>query len=64
MNLAINNNPQMLIEQTQNYYGLKADLTAAMEFISQHVQATPGAFYDWIMKKNKHILEKKRGRRR
>ncbi len=63
MNLAINT-PQMLIEQTQNYYGLKADLSAAIEFISQHVPATPGAFYDWITKKNKNILIKKRGHRR
>ncbi len=63
MNLAINT-PQMLIEQTQNYYGLKVDLSLAMEYISQHVHVTPGAFYEWITKKNKNLFDKKRGRKR
>lgn len=42
--------PLMLIEETHNYYGLKADLSAAIDFISRNAPATPGAFYDWVMK--------------
>ncbi len=43
--------PSMLIEETYNYYGIKADLSAAIDFVNQHASVTPGAFYDW-MKKN------------
>lgn len=41
--------PLMLIEETYNYYGLKADLSAAIDFVSRNAPATPGAFYDWVM---------------
>ena len=46
-------NPQLLLDQTQNFYGLKADLSAAIEFIEKQVSATPGAFYDWFMTQRK-----------
>ncbi len=44
----MNLTPQMLIEQTQNFYGLKADIAAAIEFIDHCVSATPGSFYEWV----------------
>lgn len=40
--------PQLLIEQTQNFYGLKADIAAATEFLKLVVGATPGSFYEWV----------------
>lgn len=45
-------NAQLLVDDTQNYYGLKADISAAVEFITRNITATPGAFYDWIMRQN------------
>lgn len=48
--------PDHLIEETYNYYGLKAELSAAKEFISRNMSATPGSFYDWIMSKAKDKL--------
>lgn len=48
MNISILS-PQSLIEQTHNFYGLKADLAAAIEFIEKQVVPTPGSFYDWMM---------------
>lgn len=47
--------PQMLVEQTYNYYGLKADIAAAAQFIEKYVSATPGAFYEWV--NNQSALE-------
>lgn len=47
----MNITPQLLIEQTQNFYGLKAELSAAVEFLNRAVGATPGSFYDWVMDK-------------
>lgn len=44
--------PQALIEQTYNYYGLKADLAAAAEFIKLFVCATPGGFYEWLLRQD------------
>lgn len=46
-------NPQLLIEETYNFYGLKASLAAATEFIKQFGSATPGSFYDWVHKAEK-----------
>lgn len=48
--------PQILIDETHNYYGLKAELSAAIEFISHNVSATPGSFYEWVMKKTNPSL--------
>lgn len=48
--------PQLLIEETYNYYGLKAELSVAKEFISRHISATPGIFYEWIKGETKDKL--------
>lgn len=37
-----------LIEETYNYYGLKASLQLAMDYLEQFGCATPGSFLDWI----------------
>lgn len=42
--------PQMLIEQTQNFYGLKAELATAIEFIERGLGSTPGSFYEWMIR--------------
>lgn len=47
----MNLTPQMLIEQTQNFYGLKVDIQVAIEFLNQVVGATPGSFYEWVSKR-------------
>ena len=44
--------PQSLIELTYNFYGLKADLSSAVEFLQRNVLGTPGAFYDWMTKQD------------
>lgn len=44
--------PQSLIELTYNFYGLKADLSAAAEFLRRNVLGTPGAFVDWMAKQD------------
>ena len=41
--------PQMLIEQTQNFYGLKADLATAIEYLDRYAGVTPGSFYEWVI---------------
>lgn len=43
---------QNLIEETYNYYGLKASLKLAVEFIEQFHCATPGSFYEWVNRDN------------
>jgi len=43
--------PEMLVKETHNYYGLKADLHHAIEYLSNQVHATPGNFYDWLRHK-------------
>lgn len=48
--------PQTLIEETHNYYGLKAELAMAIDYISHNVSVTPGSFYEWIMTKTKDRL--------
>lgn len=52
----MNITPQLLIEQTYNFYGFKADLSSAVEFINRVVSATPGSFYDWVMKQQSSSL--------
>lgn len=42
--------PQILIDMTYNFYGAKADLAAAMEYLRLTECPQPGAFYDWMMK--------------
>lgn len=46
----------MLIDQTQNFYGLKAALADAEEFLSAVVHATPGSFYDWMTRQQTSSL--------
>lgn len=48
--------PQILIEETHNYYGLKAELAMATDYISHNVSVTPGSFYEWIISKTKDRL--------
>lgn len=43
--------PETLIEETYNYYGIKAELEAAIEFLSHQVHATPSSFMEWICRK-------------
>lgn len=49
----MNITPQILIEETYNYYGKKASLPMAVEFIDQFGCATPGRFFDWICNQDK-----------
>ena len=44
-------NAEHLIEETHNYYGLKAEIEAAAEFLTLCGVPTPGAFYDWVTRK-------------
>lgn len=44
--------PQSLVKLTYNFYGFKADLSAASEFLTRNVSGTPGAFLDWMMKRD------------
>lgn len=46
---------QMLIEQTHNFYGLKAELSKAKEYLANFVGATPGGFYDWVHQQNSSV---------
>lgn len=48
MTTFMNFTPQLLVEQTHNFYGLKADIAAAAEFLKLFVGATPGSFYEWV----------------
>ena len=41
-----------LIEETYNYYGHKASLSLAMDYLQQFGSATPGSFLDWIQNRN------------
>ena len=41
-----------LIEETYNYYGLKASLSLAIAYLEQYGCATPGSFLDWIQNRN------------
>ena len=37
-----------LVEETYNYYGVKADVSLATEYSKTTAHLTPGAFYEWL----------------
>lgn len=42
--------PQSLIDLTYNFYGVKADIASAVEYLNHNTSATPGSFCDWFQK--------------
>lgn len=42
---------QTLIEQTFNFYGFKAELTKANEYLAHAIGASPGGFIEWLNQK-------------
>lgn len=40
-----------LVEETYNYYGVKADVSLATEYSKTTAYLTPGAFYEWLRSK-------------
>lgn len=45
--------PQNLIDQAQNFYGIKLLLEDAILYLESGNAASPGAFIEWILKQNK-----------
>ena len=45
--------PQNLIDQAQNFYGIKLLLEDAILYLESGNAASPGAFIEWIHKQNK-----------
>jgi len=48
--------PQALIEQAENFYGFKAKLNDAIDYLERGNAVSPGNFIDWLSRQKKPSL--------